>query len=138
MAYREENPGELCARCDRSADAGCPRCESPYCNDHLPPSDRRCDPCESEYLGRETNRVRKVTTWLLVAAGAVGLVAVVTIHAVRNGFITGPTAHLAPLLLYASLAAMVGAFALPPVLKRSLRKRFLGERRRRSKSAAVQ
>jgi hypothetical protein len=129
VAYRQESPGELCARCDQPAPEACARCTTPYCEAHSPQIDRRCDPCESEYLSRETRRIRKVVVTLVVIAGVVGFIGVIATHAARNGYIRGPYAHLAPLILYAALAAMAAVFALPPVLRNSLRRRFLAETR---------
>jgi hypothetical protein len=68
-----------------------------------------------------------VVVSVLVVAGIVGFIGVVATHAARNGFIRGPNAHLVPLILYAALAAMAGSFAMTPLLRKSLRKRFLSE-----------
>ena len=127
MGYRQDSAGELCTRCDRPAPQRCKRCRTPYCDAHMASSDRRCDPCETEYLSKETRSVRTIIVPLLIIAGVVGFIGVLATHAARNGFIRGPMAHLVPVILYGGLATMASVFALPPLLRRRLRKRFLAE-----------
>ena len=46
----ESDGREVChRRCDRLAYERCARCGRPLCAEHRPPSDRRCDSCESQF-----------------------------------------------------------------------------------------
>lgn len=130
VGYREEHPGELCARCGELAKEFCPRCGQTYCSAHAPADRRRCDPCESAYLVRETRLTRQLMVSVVLSAGLVALLGAFAIHAARNGYITGPSAHLVPLILYAALFVLAASFASTPLVRRLIRRRFLGERRR--------
>lgn len=46
MVHREQEFRELCADCGELATNSCQRCAKPLCDDHIPPTDARCDSCE--------------------------------------------------------------------------------------------
>jgi hypothetical protein len=84
--------------------------------------------CESRYLRRETDGLRMVAVCLAPLAAITGLIGAVAVHMVRNGYLTGRAAEIAPLILIASLVALPAIFALPPLIRRRLRRCFLAER----------
>src|SRR5690606_4161930 len=127
VAYRQGTYSELCTECRSIAAERCPRCGDPLCRRHLPSAARRCLICESHYLRRETDRMRMVAVCLVPLAGLAGLIGAVGVHMVRNGYLTGRAAEIAPLILIGALVALPAIFALPPLIRRRLRRRFLTE-----------
>jgi uncharacterized protein (DUF983 family) len=128
VAYRGGTYTELCIECRSPARERCPRCGDPLCPSHLPSAERRCVICESRYLRRETDGIRMVAVSLMPLAAIAALIGAVGVHMVRNGYLTGRAAEIAPLILIAALVALPTIFALPPLVRRRLRRRFLAER----------
>jgi hypothetical protein len=135
MAYREGEFRDLCTQCNETSSTTCLRCGDPLCAAHAPDSDdRRCFVCEALYLGRETSQVKTAMVSLVVLGAVLGFCGAVGLHLARNGFITGPGAHMTPLVLFGAIGLLAAGFGLAPVMRSLARRRFLGERHGRARA----
>lgn len=139
MAYRSGEFRHLCTQCSETSSTNCVRCGDPLCEAHTPPeNDRRCFTCEALYLHRETQRVKSIVVTVVVLGAMLGVAGAIGLHMARNGFITGPGAHVTPLLLFGAVGLFAAGFALTPAIRSMTRRRFLREREPRTRVAQTQ